>query len=260
MRRALALTLRSAARTPTIHGLLEFDVTEPRRRIAGHRLPSGESISFTAFIVACVAAAVAAHPAIHAMRRGAGRIEIFDDVDVAVLVEREMDGRRQPIVPVIRAANRLGVMEIHDAIRHYQHAPVAEAWNGFAVFSRIPLPVFQLIWPVFWWLVRRSPRLTRRYRGTIDVTAVGMFGAGSGWAIPVASRTSVAVGGIGVRPVFVDGVVVPHEMLSVTLSFDHELVDGAVAARFANHLRQLVEAATGLPDGSPIAVPLAPAS
>ncbi len=59
MRRVLETTLRTVQRIPTIHGLVEYDVTDARARIAAHRRATGQTLSFTAFIVACVARAVA---------------------------------------------------------------------------------------------------------------------------------------------------------------------------------------------------------
>ncbi len=48
------------------------------------------------------------------------------------------------------------------------------------------------------------------------------------------------------RPVARDGQVVIRPLLPLTLSFDHAVVDGAPAARFAETLRTLVETAAVL--------------
>jgi pyruvate/2-oxoglutarate dehydrogenase complex dihydrolipoamide acyltransferase (E2) component len=44
----------------------------------------------------------------------------------------------------------------------------------------------------------------------------------------------------------VDGEIRIREYLSVTISFDHDIVDGAPAARFAQRLKELVESGYGL--------------
>ena len=54
----------------------------------------------------------------------------------------------------------------------------------------------------------------------------------------------VTVGSIGWRPTWVDGDARQAETLALTLSFDHTVVDGAPAARFATRLRALLEDAT----------------
>lgn len=56
----------------------------------------------------------------------------------------------------------------------------------------------------------------------------------------------VTLGGIAEKPVVVDGKIEIREMLSVTVSFDHDIVDGAPAARFTSQLKSLVEGGYGL--------------
>jgi pyruvate/2-oxoglutarate dehydrogenase complex dihydrolipoamide acyltransferase (E2) component len=74
-----------------------------------------------------------------------------------------------------------------------------------------------------------------------------MFGRGGGWGIVMAPPTlMVVVGGIGTRPRFVDGRLAEREMRSVTLSFEHDVVDGAAADLFCARLGTLVEEAHGL--------------
>jgi pyruvate/2-oxoglutarate dehydrogenase complex dihydrolipoamide acyltransferase (E2) component len=79
-----------------------------------------------------------------------------------------------------------------------------------------------------------------------------MFGSGGGWGIPITNYpVQLTVGGIAERPALVDGSVEAREFLAVTVSVDHDTVDGAPAARFAERLRSLVESADGLPAPAP---------
>jgi pyruvate/2-oxoglutarate dehydrogenase complex dihydrolipoamide acyltransferase (E2) component len=59
----------------------------------------------------------------------------------------------------------------------------------------------------------------------------------------------ITVGGIATKPRYVDGQLQPCELLDLTISVDHEVVDGAPAARFARRLAQLIEQADGLSAG-----------
>ena len=52
--------------------------------------------------------------------------------------------------------------------------------------------------------------------------------------------------GFAEKPVVVDGKIEIREMLSVTVSFDHDIVDGAPAARFTSQLKSLIESGYGL--------------
>jgi pyruvate/2-oxoglutarate dehydrogenase complex dihydrolipoamide acyltransferase (E2) component len=79
------------------------------------------------------------------------------------------------------------------------------------------------------------------------VTAVGMFGKGGGWGIPVPNfPLTVTLGGVAEKPGVVEGQIEVREYLDVTLSFDHDVIDGAPAARFTQQFRELVEKGYGL--------------
>jgi len=81
------------------------------------------------------------------------------------------------------------------------------------------------------------------------ITAVGMFGKGAGWGIPITECTlDYTLGGIAEKPGVVDGHIAIRDYLSLTLSFNHDLIDGAPAARFTERLKELIENGYGLID------------
>jgi hypothetical protein len=96
----------------------------------------------------------------------------------------------------------------------------------------------------------RFPRLTRRHTGTVLVTAVGMFGGGAGWGFsaPGIHSLAIVVGGMARRATVAEAEPGPRETLCLTVSADHELIDGAPLARFVRDLRRLIESADGLPE------------
>jgi len=104
-----------------------------------------------------------------------------------------------------------------------------------------------MIRSLIWRLVIARPWWTKRFGGTIAVSSVGMFGKSRGRGIPITpAPLMVTIGGIGPRPVLDDGAVENRDHLSLTISVDHDIIDGAPAARFVERLRQLVEDAYGL--------------
>jgi hypothetical protein len=65
----------------------------------------------------------------------------------------------------------------------------------------------------------------------------------------------LTVCGIATRPMFVaDGTVQPREYLSLTVSVNHDVVDGAPAARFVQRLKELLESGCGLAAATAAAV------
>jgi pyruvate/2-oxoglutarate dehydrogenase complex dihydrolipoamide acyltransferase (E2) component len=229
-----------------VHALLEIDVTRARRILAARRGATGEGLSFTAFVVAAAARAIAEHRHLNAYRDWRNRLVVFDDVDVATLVEFEAG--RVAVPHVIRAANRKSVQEVHDEIRAVQARPARSAQHGGWTQRLAPrIPGF--LRRFFLCVLRRCPLRLRRLAGTAVVTAVGMFaGRGAGWAIGIVPlhTLGLTLGGIVERPAMEEGRIVTRELLAVTVSVDHDIVDGAPAARFVRRLRELIEAADGL--------------
>ncbi len=247
LRRALAITLRSAQRKSMVRGLIEVDVTRAREYLREYKAQTGESLSFTAFIITCLAQAVDENKFLHACRKGRNHLVLFDEVDVSTLIERDMAGQKQPIVYIIRAANKKNFREIHHEIRAAQVEAVEKAWEGFRDFRFIPLVVFRIFWPIFWWMLGRYPLVQKKYGGTVCLSAVGMFGKGAGWGIPITEHTlDLTLGGIAEKPGVVDGQIAIREYLCITLSFDHDLIDGAPATRFTKRLKELIESGFGL--------------
>ena len=93
----------------------------------------------------------------------------------------------------------------------------------------------------------RVPSAAARFGPAIGVSSLGMFG--TGWGIPISPMTlMVTVGGITRRPAVERGVLVERELLPLTLSFDHSVIDGAPAARFAATLGAILEGCAVLDD------------
>jgi pyruvate/2-oxoglutarate dehydrogenase complex dihydrolipoamide acyltransferase (E2) component len=247
MRRLEALACRSAQYKPMMHGLIEVDVTRARAHLRDHKEKTGESLSFTAFLIACLAKAVDEYKAVQAYRQGSKHLIVFQDVDVYTPIERNVAGHSEIIPYIIRAANRKTFREIHHEIREAQVQDVAKVWKEISVlhWPWLLLPVFR----VMVWMGKRSPQMQKKYRGTVGITAVGMFGKGAGWGIPLPSHALwITVGGIGEKPGVADGHIAIREYLSLTISFDHETIDGAPAARFTQRLKELIESGYSLND------------
>jgi pyruvate/2-oxoglutarate dehydrogenase complex dihydrolipoamide acyltransferase (E2) component len=79
-----------------------------------------------------------------------------------------------------------------------------------------------------------------------------MFGGGhSGWGLsPTFHPVGLVVGGISWKPTVVDGRIEPREILNLTVTFDHDIVDGGPATRFVKRLVELIESGYGLVEKS----------
>lgn len=234
-----------------VYGLLEVDVTVPRRTIAEHRARTGESLSFTGYLTCCLARAVDEDKSVQAYLQGRRRLVIFDDVDIGLMVERQLGDKRALMGHVIHGANRKTFWEIHDEIRRVQSEPVPPGrgmpgWYRSALL--LPWPLSALVKALLGLAVSRNPALAVAMGGTISISSVGMFGGSrSGWGIsPTPQPLSLLVGGISGKPAVVDGRIEPRELLNLTIMFNHEVIDGGPATRFTRRLVELIERGHGL--------------
>jgi len=234
-----------------MYGLLEVDVTVAKQRIADHRARTGETLSFTGYLIACLARAVSENPAVQAYRKGRKQLLIFDDVHVGMLIEHAADHGHALMGHVIRGANRKTFREIHDEIRSVQSAPAPDRRGmprWFRTAMLLPWPLSAVARGALRWAARRDPAIIVSGSGTVFVTSVGMFGGGhSGWGITsIPTSLSLVVGGIAWKPAVIDGRIEPREILDLTILLDHDVVDGAPATRFIRRLVELIESADEL--------------
>lgn len=226
------------------YGLVEVDVTRARelRRQLSER--DQAKISFTAFIAASLGRAIASNPKVQAYRDWRGRMVVFHDVDVVTMIEAEQGAVAIP--HIIRNANRRSVRDISDEIRAIQASPGRSEQQGGLVALAPRIPRFVRL--LFFRAVKMNPHWFKQLQGTVVVTSVGMFGRSGGWGIGFlpTHTLGLTVGGIARKPGVHDDRVEVREYLNLTLSFDHDIVDGAPAARFTRKLVELIEVATVL--------------
>jgi pyruvate/2-oxoglutarate dehydrogenase complex dihydrolipoamide acyltransferase (E2) component len=235
---------RQGSRRHLIHGLLELDVTLIRQRLREHKQRTGESLSFTAFIVRSLATAIDLDRRVQGYRDWRNRLIVFDEVDVVTLIETERGGVALP--HIIRAANTRSVRSIHDEIRSIQARP--DRSEQQSALTRLAPHLPAVARDVFYWLLLKNPQRFKQYAGTCVVTSVGMFGQGSGWGVGFLPMHTLGltVGGLAEKPGVVAGQIVIREYLDLTITFDHDIVDGAPAARFAQRLKSAIEGGTAL--------------
>jgi pyruvate dehydrogenase E2 component (dihydrolipoamide acetyltransferase) len=210
MRRTIASRMRTSLdeAAQAVHRI-DLDMSEAARVREQFRA-AGKKISYNDIILKAVAASVKRHPAVNRQMVSNDTLLQYRDVNVGVAVALE-DGL---IVPVIRNADRLSLEQIAAESRRLSEA----ARNG----SLQPDDLSQ---------------------GRLTVSNLGMFGIDSFTAIINRPESSIlAVGAVKEQPTAVDGAVVIRPMCSISLTYDHRVIDGAPAALFLQTLRSLLEA------------------
>lgn len=166
------------------------------------------AVSYNDLVIKAAALALRKHPAVNAAFLE-DRIRFHGDVHVGIAVAVE-DGL---ITPVIRHADRKGLAEI------------AAETKALAEKARAR---------------RLAPE---EYTGsTFSISNLGMYDIDAFTAVINPPEAAIlAVGRVAERPVVVDGAVVPRRMMTVTLSCDHRVVDGATGALFLQTLTLMLE-------------------
>jgi pyruvate/2-oxoglutarate dehydrogenase complex dihydrolipoamide acyltransferase (E2) component len=243
--------LELTAKKHWMYALLEVDVTAAKQFIDDYQAQTGELLSFTGYLIFCLARAVDEDKAVQAYRKGRKQLVVFDNVDVGFMVEQQRGDQRVLTGHVLRAANHKLYRVIHQEIRAVQSSRMpasAESAGWFLSLLLLPWPLSKLVNALALMAMRRDPTLLTSMTGTVGISAVGMYGEGQGgWGISTGSHTlDLLVGSTAWKPAVVEGRIEPREILNLTVVFDHDVIDGAPAARFARRFVELIESGYGL--------------
>jgi len=221
-----------------VHSFAEIDITEPRRLIKEHFEKTGEKLSFTAYIVSCLAQVINQHPRLNSFIKR-NKLVLLNDVTVNVLIEREFNGEKIPESVGIKQAQLKTLRQIQNDIRNSKNDQSTKmgTLSGTKWINYIPSFLLQ----TFIKIADKNINMAKRY-GKVAVTAVGMFSKEPIWFIPHGTATVlVTVGSISNKVVEYENSFVSREHLCLTASFDHNIVDGAPAARFMNQFIETIK-------------------
>ena len=193
---------------PHFYLTMDIDMDEAMRVRKAIIEETGDKVSFNDIVLKAVAAALPKHPAINSSWLG-DRIRYNEHVHIGVAMAIE-DGL---IVPVVKFANTKSIQDISAEVK------------DFAARSKS-----KKLTPADW------------AGNTFTISNLGMFGIEEFTAIINSPDACIlAVGGIRQVPVVKNGAVVPGNMMKVTLSCDHRVVDGATGAAFLQTLKKYIE-------------------
>ncbi len=195
---------------------IDFErVVKLRRKFKPKFEAEGVKLTYGPFIMRAIVEGLKAYPILNASVDGT-RIVYHGDINLGIAVA--IDDGRELIVPVLKNADRLSLMGL------------AEGANALAEKARTRTLDFDDI-----------------QGGTFTITNVGVFG--NLFGTPIINQPQVAILGTGViekRPVVVkddqggDALGIRH-MSYFGLSYDHRVVDGAMAAFFLNKIQEVLE-------------------
>lgn len=250
-RRGMAAFQELKAGRHNMYALLEVDVTHAREFIAKFKAKTAEQLSFTGYLISCLARAVDEDKTVQSYRKGSRQLILFDDVDVGLMIELQKGDQRLLTGHVIKSANHKTYWDIHQEIRLVQSGEKQtseQQASWFRSAMQLPWPLSNIVRSILRLAIKNNPTLVTSMAGTVGISSVGMFGKGhTGWGIAIGSHVlDVVVGGTARKPAVVDGSIELRDILDLTIIFDHDVIDGAPAARFTRKFVELVESGYGL--------------
>lgn len=209
MRKTIAKRL-SDSKFSAPHFYLRVSIDMDNAIVARNRVNelSETKISFNDFVIKAVATALRKHPNVNSSWLG-DKIRYNQHINIGVAIAVE-DGL---LVPVVRMANTKSLSEISNEVKDFSQRAKNKKlqpseWEG----------------------------------STFTISNLGMFGIEDFTAIINPPDACIlAVGGIQQVPVVRDGMVVAGNVMKVTLSCDHRVVDGATGATFLQTVKSLLE-------------------
>lgn len=187
---------------------IEMDNVLALRKQINATVSESEKVSVNDIIVKASAMALVKHPWVNASFQDKS-VRFYEDADISIAVAIE-DGL---ITPVVRAANKKGILAISAEIKELAGRAKAkklqpEEYTG----------------------------------GTFSVSNLGMFGIQEFTAIINPPEAAIiAVGGATEKAVVRNGEIVVRSIMNVTMSCDHRVVDGATGAKFLQTFKQMLE-------------------
>jgi 2-oxoisovalerate dehydrogenase E2 component (dihydrolipoyl transacylase) len=212
-RQIAAAMTASAFSIPHVTEFLTVDATrlmELRERLRA--LPAAADLKLTplAVVAKALCVAVRSYPLMNSSwDEDAGEIEVKGWVNLGIAT----DTPTGLLVPNVKDADTLGILDLSREI------------TRLTALAR-----------------ERKAAPADLTGGTVTITNVGGFGVETG--TPIINRPECAIlatGLIAPRPWVVDGQLAVRQLMTTSVSFDHRIVDGAYAARFLAHLRDLLE-------------------
>jgi len=213
MRQRIAEHMLASKRvSPHVYSVDEIDMT----KVASLRAKSKEEfeqryetkLTFMPFFVKAAVAGLRAFPTVNASLDGTN-VVLHKEINIGIAVALDWG----LIVPVVKGADEKNLLGIQRTL------------NDLAERAR-----------------SKKLKPEEVQEGTFSITNPGVFGGLFG--LPVISQPNVAILGLGAiekRPVVINDSIAIRSMCYVTLSYDHRVVDGAVAHQFLHRVKETLE-------------------
>lgn len=216
----------------------DIDMTfaeELRQKLAAR----GHKTTVNAIMLKAIGIAQRKHPESRTVLLPFGRVATLHHIVAGVTVEKFIEGKPAVFFAEIKDPDNKSVEQIAHELRTYGQNEIKDVPQLSLQdrFNNMPWLLRRFII----WLGTNHPFIRMRHMGaTFGFSTLGRFKL-QAIIPPCVTTSTIGVGGTEDRAVVRNGQVVIRPMLTMTLNFDHRLIDGGPAARFLDDVRLLIE-------------------
>lgn len=225
-----------------IHGMFEIDITKVSKIISERKINENRSNAKIAYLLWCYGQAIRRHPEIQGIKNGK-KIILFNDVDIAMTFEIPiLEMIKVPVIYIFRSVQHKTYKEIIDelvSLKNKDLFKLNKTMNN-SFFRALPGSLRVFIRKT---LLRDHIRFKNEL-GTVAYTSLGQtLRNRKFWPIPIGPYPCLIASGSTYIRSDPDGEKI---IWCITISVDHNIIDGAPAVRFSQTFINLLESAEGL--------------
>jgi len=229
-----------------VTGLVEYDITLSRKKIREYNKTHSGKISFNAWLIKVIACTIKKYETSGSYLIGKNKLIIFDDINVSVVVEKDIKGTKVPVPMIIEKANEASIESITRQISEAKNKEFTE--KDIVLLKKTQrseriyyfLPGF--VRRYFWKFLLKHPKVAYEKMGNVAFTSIGMMGKVNGWFIPISVHpVCFGISSIIKKPSVIDDRIEIREILKMSVLIDHDVIDGAPMARLISDLSKNIE-------------------
>lgn len=229
-----------------VTGLIEFDVTESRKKIKEYNKTHINKISFNAWLISVIGCTIKKYETLSSYLIGKNRQIIFNDINISVVVEKEINGIKVPIPLIIEKANEVSIDSITKQITEAKNIAFTDKeivlQKKTQKLEKIYYSLPKFLRRYFWKFLLKHPKLAFKKMGNVAFTSIGMMGKVNGWFIPISVHPiCFGISSIIKKPTVINDRIEIREMLKMSILIDHDVIDGGPMARFISDLSRNIE-------------------
>lgn len=229
-----------------VTGLIELDVSNSRKKIREYNGNSNEKISFTSWIISEISQTIGHFDTSASYLKGKSKLVVFEDINVSLIVEKDLNGQKVPIPLIIEKANKRSLEDISMQIKNAKDKKLTDKdmvlHKKASSFERLYYVLPGFLRRYFWKYLLSHPKLAYKKMGNVAITSVGMLGNLKGWFIPISIHPiCFGLSSITKKPIVINDKIEIREILNMSILLDHDVIDGGQMVRFISALSKNIE-------------------